>query len=144
MKRRFGPRLALPRAWAGLNALAENLVLAIVGAPCREFCSRTRHSPSCAASSPVDLPRLAEAYLDNAALLFSIVLTSGASLLSGLLPALRLLGSDPQAGLQQSSNRTFGSRRSNHLRALLIGLQVFGCTALLLVTELSRRAYGSC
>jgi predicted permease len=117
------------------NALAENVVLAVIGGAggvalahaALLFLRR---------SSPVDLPRLAEAHLDTAALLFSILLTSGASLLSGLLPALRLLGSDPQAALQQSSNRTFGSRRSNHLRALLIALQVFGCTALLLVTGL--------
>jgi len=136
-RREAAVRTALGAAKGRLvwNALAENLVLAIVGGTGGILLANAALT-FLRRSSPVDLPRLAEAYLDNAALLFSIVLTSGASLLSGLLPALRLLGSDPQAGLQQSSNRTFGSRRSNHLRALLIGLQVFGCTALLLVTGL--------
>jgi predicted permease len=49
---------------------------------------------------------------------------------------LRLLNADPQASLQQSSNRSIGSRQGNRLRRWLIGLQVAGCTALLLVTGL--------
>jgi len=52
------------------------------------------------------------------------------------LPALRLLNADPQASLQQSCNRSIGSRQGNRLRRWLIGLQVAGCTALLLVTGL--------
>lgn len=69
-------------------------------------------------------------------LVFSIVLTFTASLLSGMLPALRLVSTDPQASLQQSNNRALGTRHSSRLRTWLIGLQVFGCTALLLVTGL--------
>ena len=38
--------------------------------------------------------------------------------------------------LQQSSSRSFGSRHGNRLRRWLIGMQVAGCTALLLVTGL--------
>jgi hypothetical protein len=49
---------------------------------------------------------------------------------------LNAIQADPQASLQQSSSRTLGSRQSNRLRTWLIGLQVFGCTALLLVTGL--------
>src|SRR5207237_8912286 len=69
-------------------------------------------------------------------LLFSTLLTFGASLVSALLPALRLLATDPQASLQQSGSRSFGSRHGNRLRRWVIGLQVAGCTALLLVTGL--------
>src|SRR5213076_3137436 len=86
--------------------------------------------------TPVGLPRLSEIHLNPRVLLFSILLTFGASVLAALLPAVRVLTTDPQASLQQSSSRTFGSRHSNRLRRWLIGLQVAGCTALLLITGL--------
>src|ERR1019366_2668887 len=38
--------------------------------------------------------------------------------------------------LQQRGSRTLGSRQSQRLRTWLIGVQVFGCTVLLLVTGL--------
>jgi predicted permease len=86
--------------------------------------------------SPVDLPRLSEVHLNGTVLLFSSVLTLGSSVLFGILPALKLFRTDPQAALQQSSNRAMGSRQSQGLRTLLIGVQVFGCTVLLLITGL--------
>src|SRR5439155_23704961 len=73
-------------------------------------------------------------------LLFSVGLTFTACLLSGMLPAVRLLSTDPQASLQQNSVRAIGSKASHRLRTWLIGLQVFGCTALLLVTGLFSRS----
>src|SRR5258708_4959307 len=68
--------------------------------------------------------------------LFSVLLSLGSSILFGILPALKLLRTNPQTSLQQGSSRTLGNRQSRRLRALLIGLQVFGCTVLLLVTGL--------
>lgn len=65
-------------------------------------------------------------------LALSIFLTVGATLLCGLLPALRLLGTKPQQALQNGT-RSVGSRNSNRLRQWLIGLQIFACTTLLLV-----------
>lgn len=117
------------------NALAENLLLAAIGGAAgillawvglRVFVSET----------PVGLPRLSEVHLNLTVLLFAAGLTFAASLLSGILPALRLVGSDPQRSLQQSSTRTLGSRQGNRMRRWLMGLQVAGCTALLLVTGL--------
>jgi predicted permease len=87
-------------------------------------------------NSPIDLPRLAEVHLNGTVLLFSVVLTVASSILFGILPALKLFRTDPQAALQQSGNRALGSRQSQKLRAGLIGLQVFGCTLLLLITGL--------
>lgn len=84
----------------------------------------------------VDVPRLSEIALNENALVFSVLLTLVATLLSGIPPALRLLSTDPQTSLQQSTARALGSRQSNRLRTWLIGLQVFGYTALLLVTGL--------
>jgi predicted permease len=117
------------------SVLAENLLLTALGGAAGILLAKTaldlfiRHTP-------VGLPRLSEIHLNLDVVLFSIMLTFGASLLSALLPAVRLLTIDPQASLQQSSSRSFGSRQGNRVRRWLIGLQVAGCTALLLVTGL--------
>jgi predicted permease len=117
------------------SALTENLVLAAAGGTAGMLLAFgglelfRRYSP-------VDLPRLGEVHINLPVLLFSILLTCAASLLSGMLPALRMLSTDPQAALQQSGGRAVVSRQSNRMRSVLIGMQVFGCTALLLVTGL--------
>ena len=116
------------------NVLAENLLLAAIGGAAGVLLA-SAGLDLFRRYSPVDLPRLSEVHLNPSVLLFSVLVTFGASLLSAMLPALRLLAADPQASLQQGS-RTLGSRQSNRLRTWLIGLQVFGCTALLLVTGL--------
>jgi len=117
------------------NALAENLLLAVIGGVAG-IALASVGLKLLLRDTPVGLPRLSEVHLNLTVLLFSVVLTFGASIVSGLFPALRLLTTDPQASLQQSSGRTFGSRQGNHVRRWLIGLQVAGCTALLLITGL--------
>jgi len=116
------------------NSLAENLVLAFLGGAAGVGLAAAALSLF-RRSSPVDLPRLSEVHLNVTVLLFSVVLTFGSSVLFGVLPALRLFRADSQTSLQQGS-RTLGNRQSRRLRSLLIGLQVFGCTVLLLVTGL--------
>jgi predicted permease len=117
------------------TSLAENLLLAAVGgiagialaaAGLRLF----------RLYSPVDIPRLSEVHLNGTVLFFSVMLTLASSILFGILPALKLFRTDPQAALQQSSSRALGSRQSQGIRTWLIGLQVFGCTVLLLITGL--------
>ena len=117
------------------NSLAENLLLAAAGGVAGVALAWVgvnlfRHY------SPVDLPRLSEVHLNMEVLLFAVALTFGSSVLFGILPALKLLRTDPQASLQQRGSRTLGSRQSQRLRTWLIGVQVFGCTVLLLVTGL--------
>jgi predicted permease len=119
-------------AW---NALVENVLLAAMGGAAGVALAVMGLSLF-RRYSPLDLPRLSEVHLNVTVLLFSMALTIGSSLLFGVLPALRLLRADPQSSLQQSSSRMPGTRRSGWLRASLIGMQVFGCTALLLVTGL--------
>ena len=117
------------------NALAENLLLALIGGAAGILLAKAALDVFLR-ETPVGLPRLSEVHLNVNVLLFAILLTFAAGLLSGLLPALRLLMADPQAALQQSGTRSIGSRQGNRLRRWLIGLQVAGCTALLLVTGL--------
>jgi predicted permease len=134
-RREFAVRAALGASgyrllWSGL---AENLLLAMAGGAVGIAFTLTgigllhRYSP-------IDLPRLAEVRLNRTVLLFAISLTLASSILAGLLPAVRSLRADPQASLQQYSSRTSGSRQSRRLRGWLIGIQVFGCTTLLLIT----------
>jgi predicted permease len=117
------------------NSLAENLLLAAMGGAAGVALAAIGLSLF-RRYGPLDLPRLSEVHLNVTVMLFSMALTIGSSLLFGTLPALRLLRADPQSSLQQSSNRVPGTRQSGRLRAWLIGMQVFGCTALLLVTGL--------
>jgi predicted permease len=116
-------------------SLAENLLLATAGGAAGVAFASIGLSLF-RGYSPVDLPRLSEVHLNVAVLLFSMALIIGSSVLFGILPALRLLRVDPQNSLQQSGSRMPGTRQSGRLRAWLIGLQVFGCTVLLLVTGL--------
>jgi predicted permease len=86
--------------------------------------------------SPVDLPRLSEVRLNTSVLLFCVALTFCSTLLFSVLPAWYLLRTNPQGFLHQSNSRSLGNRQSRRLHTWLIGLQVFGCTALLFVTGL--------
>jgi len=117
------------------NALAENLVLAVVGGAGGVLLA-WMGLEGFRRYSPVDLPRMAEVHLNATVLTFSILLAFGSSLLAGLFPALRLMRTDPQVALQQNNGRSMGSRESHAVRGWLICAQVFGCTALLLVTGL--------
>ncbi len=136
-RREAAVRMALGAAWWRLlwNALAENLLMAVAGGAAGILLAFLGLSLF-RRYSPVDLPRLSGIHLNSAVLLFAVVLTSTATVLGGLLPALRLLKADPQSALQQSNLRGIGIRSSRRLRTWLIGFQVFGCTALLLVTGL--------
>jgi predicted permease len=117
------------------SSLAENLLLGAVGGMAGVLLAGAGLNLF-RRYSPVDLPRLSEVHLNVTVLVFSVVLTLGSSVLFGILPAVKLLRTDPQACLQQSNSRALGTRQSRRLRAWLIGLQVFGCTVLLLVTGL--------
>ena len=117
------------------TVLAENLLLATAGGLGGLLLAHASLG-LLRSSAPLDLPRLAEVELNFSVLLFTLALTVAASLVAGLLPAFRMLGGDPQVPLQLASARSLGSRGSQRLRAALIGLQVFGCTVLLLVTGL--------
>jgi len=135
--REYAVRTALGAAkWRlAWNALAENLLLAAIGGALGIALAKVALDLFLR-ETPVGLPRLSEVQLNLNVLLFSILLTCSASFLSGLLPAFRLFTTYPQSSLQQSGNRSLGNRHGNLLRRWLIGLQVAGCTALLLVTGL--------
>jgi predicted permease len=81
------------------------------------------------------IPRTGTITVSFPVLCLSVLLTVGASVIFGVLPALRVLRIKPQQALQ-GMGRTSGSRRSGLLRRSLVGAQVFACTTLLLVAGL--------
>ena len=116
-------------------ALAENLLLAAAGGAAgvllaTEGVNLFRHY------SVVDIPRLAEVHVNLTVLVFSLVVTAGASILFGMLPALRLAHVPPQEALQANSGRATGGRHSRTASRWLVGIEVAGCAALLTVTGL--------
>lgn len=116
-------------------SLAENLLLAFAGGAAgvllaTEGVNLFRHY------SVVDIPRLAEVDVNLTVLAFSLAVTAGASILFGMLPALRLAHVPPQEALQANSGRATGGRSSRSASRWLVGLEVAGCAALLTITGL--------
>ncbi len=117
------------------SPLAESLLLA-VGGGATGLLFATQILDLFQRLTPVALPRMAEIHINGPVLIFAALLTLASAVLFGLAPTLKLLTVDPQAALQQNNNRSAGSRGSSQARYWLIGVQVFACTALLLVTGL--------
>ncbi len=127
--------LGASRAQLLRSSLAESLLLAAAGGAAGLLFA-TQILDLFQRLSPVDLPRIAEIHINGPVLIFATVLTLASTIIFGIAPTLKLLTVDSQAALQQNNNRTQGSRRSRQARYWLIGVQVFACTALLLVTGL--------
>lgn len=86
--------------------------------------------------APVDLPRLDEVSIHFGVMGFAIAVSALTGIAFGVLPALKALHIDPQAALQQNSNRAGGEYNSSRTRSWLIGTEVFAATALLMIMGL--------
>jgi len=94
-----------------------------------------------AAIAPQNLPHLHEIHVTWPVLLFACGISGIAALLSGALPALRSLRSNPQHALQSASTRIVRSGHNSLVRKLLITFEI-ACTAvLLIVTGLVVRSF---
>ena len=87
-------------------------------------------------TAPVDIPRLDEVRVDAAALLFAFCISAGCGILCGLLPALRLTGTQPAEALSSGSRSATESRGKLRAREWLVGLEVALSTVLLIVAAL--------
>jgi predicted permease len=77
------------------------------------------------------LPRLDSAGFNPAVLLFAAVVTMATALACGVMPALRLAGSDPNRALMRQSRSATGTRRQGRLRSGLAAAQLALALALL-------------
>jgi predicted permease len=88
------------------------------------------------ASAGARLPRLDEVGLDWQVLLFAVSITVACAALFGLLPAYRIVRSDPQDALKGGAHTASANRQSLRLREALIGFEVALSTVLLFVAGL--------
>ncbi|MEI9980396.1 MAG: FtsX-like permease family protein [Edaphobacter sp.] len=128
------PPLGASTAHLLQSALAEVAILSLIGGALGiAFAIFAVHR--FAGYAALAIPRTGAITINPAVLGLSVLLTVGAAVLFGVLPALRILRIRPQQALQ-SGTRSAGSRRSNLLSRSLVGAQVFACTTLLLVAGL--------
>ncbi len=83
-------------------------------------------------SAPADLPRLDEVHIDLRALLFCLLVSIGAGILFGSLPAWRIASVDPQEILKSGGTTMSGDRGGRKIRQTLITLEV-ALTVLLVI-----------
>jgi predicted permease len=76
------------------------------------------------ALAPGDIPRLAEAGIDNNVLLFTLGISMLASLLFGLAPALQVLRVDLNTALKQSVQRAGGGSLADGMRQALVVAEI--------------------
>jgi putative ABC transport system permease protein len=81
--------------------------------------------------APSDIPRLREAGIDSGVLSFALALSFLAAFIFGLLPALRVSGTDPHLSLKGSGRQFSESVTVVRLRSLLVAGQ-FAVTVILL------------
>ncbi len=82
------------------------------------------------------LPRLDEVGLDGRVLLFALFITIASSAVVGLIPAVRIVRSDPQDALKSGAHTSSPNKQSLRLREMLIGFEIAVSTVLLFVAGL--------
>lgn len=112
------------------QVVEESLVLSFLGGLLGILCAALSLRALLAAA-PANLPRLGEVRLDWRVLGFGLVLSLVAGLITGLLPAWRLVRSDPQHFLKAGAAATTSDHVSLRSRRLLIGIQAALATLLL-------------
>jgi predicted permease len=133
----FSLRVALGASRASLvrQVLTETVLLSLAGGLLGVVAAGVTLRAFVAAA-PVDLPRLAEVRLDLRVWLFAFGLALVCGLLSGLTPALRLAGMDPQGTLRAGSRSITESRPILRLREILVTGEVALSTLLLVLAGL--------
>lgn len=91
--------------------------------------------------APENLPRLDEIHVTWGVLLFACGVSGMAALLSGIFPALRSLGSDPQRALQSSSTRLTRGGQTLLARRVLVSFEIACTVVLLIVTGVVVRSF---
>ena len=93
------------------------------------------------AVAPENLPRLHDIHVTWPVLLFACGVSGFAALLSGTLPALRSIRSNPQRALESASTRMLRAGHTPVIRNLLIACEIAFTVVLLIVTSLVVRSF---
>ena len=92
--------------------------------------------------APASTPRLAEVRIDTGVMVFALVVSVAATLVFGLVPALRSAHASITARLAASDRRSAGSVRGRRERHVLVGAQLALCVVLLAGAGLQLRSLG--
>ena len=120
--------------------LTENLVLAAVGGVAGVLLGRLALK-GLISMLPDVIPRWISFDLDVRFAIFCVLITGGATLLSGLLPALRTAGTGARVSLQESGTRTSLSRGTHRVLGGLVVVEVGLALALLISAALLLQAF---
>jgi predicted permease len=131
-RRDWAIRAALGAAPSRLarQVLGESLILAAIGGVLGLGCAAASLN-ALLAVAPANVPRLGEVHADWRVFAFGLVLSLLAGLITGLVPAWRLIRTDPQDHLKATSTATTADRTSLRSRYSLIALQTALATVLL-------------
>jgi putative ABC transport system permease protein len=105
------------------HALTESLVLAAAGGVVGVLAAYWAVS-ALAAFGPADVPRLAQARVDGAVLLFALLLTLASGLVFGLAPALRVAGRLPHEALKAGGRTGSHGHTKDRLRNGLVVAEI--------------------
>jgi putative ABC transport system permease protein len=92
-------------------------------------------------AGPADVPRLAEARLDQRVLAFSVVLAIGTALLCGGAPAWQMSSVHTAERLKESLRGTTGGPRVGRLRSLFVVTQIACAVVLMICAALLLKAF---
>jgi len=132
--------LGASRAQLARRALWESLVLALAGGVLGVVVAWWGLGALLRAA-PLDLPRLAEIHIDARALAFALLVSAGAGLLFGILPAFGSALSRPQEALKSGGYTSTESRRGVRFRQTLVAVEVGLSAALLIAAGLLMHSF---
>jgi putative ABC transport system permease protein len=113
------------------QALAESLLLAAAGGALGVFAAYWGVT-GLVAIGPTDVPRLAQAHVDGAALGFAVLVTLISGLAFGIAPALRMAANFPHQALKEGGRAMGSAGRRDRLRSTLVVAEI--ALALVLLT----------
>jgi predicted permease len=132
--------LGATRARIGADLLLESVMLGVVGG-LLGLALAYAGLRVLVAMAPAGLPRLSEIGIDGPVLLFTLLASLAASLLSGVIPVLKYAGTRLNAGLREGGRALSQSRERHRARAVLVVVQVALALVLLISSGLMIRTF---
>jgi putative ABC transport system permease protein len=123
------------------HLLVESLLLAVVGGSLGVLLAFWGLSPL-RALVPADMVGGAPIALDGRVLAFTLCASLASGVLFGLIPGLRLLGSDLNSTLQEGGRDASGGARAKRMRSALVVSEIAMAAVLLIAAGLLLRSFG--
>jgi predicted permease len=120
--------------------LSESLLLAVAGGALGILLA-VWGLPPLRALVPVDMVGGAPITLDSRVLLFTLLASLTSGVLFGLIPGLRLLGTDLNATLQEGGRGSAGGGRAGRMRSVLVVTEIAMAAVLLIAAGLLLRSF---